>query len=196
MKLLFVDCCLSQRGESSRTRKLCLAFLQGFAESHPADIVERLDLTALPLSPFNVQMLNERDALADANRFAAPQFALARQFCAADRILVGAPFWDLSFPAQLRIYIEHISVNGLAYCYDAQGPHGTCRAARLAYLTSGGDFEHSESLGILYWRQLCAMYGIPQFDSVFAGGLDAAPGRASKLLTSACAQARALGSAF
>ena len=29
-------------------------------------------------------------------------------------------------------------------------------------LTSGGDLEQPESLGVLYWKQLCAMFGIPR----------------------------------
>ena len=40
MKLLFVDCCISQRGEGSRTKKLADAFLAAFREEHPeAEVV-------------------------------------------------------------------------------------------------------------------------------------------------------------
>ena len=35
MKLLFIDCCISQRGPESRTRALAGAFLSAFRESHP-----------------------------------------------------------------------------------------------------------------------------------------------------------------
>ena len=61
------------------------------------------------------------------------------------------------------------------------------------YLTSGGDVEREDSVGVVYWRQLAAMFGIPQFDYVFAGGLDAAPERAPEVLEGACALARRLG---
>ena len=105
---------------------------------------------------------------------------------------MAAPFWDLSFPAMLRIYIEHISANGLTYHYDADGCHGDCRAARLVYLTSGGDLEREDSLGMLYWKQLSAMYGIPRFDYVFAGGLDLDPSRTPEIVEAACGLARRL----
>ena len=72
------------------------------------------------------------------------------------------------------------------------GCHGDCRADRLVYLTSGGDFEREDSVGVAYWRQLTAMFGIPRFDYVFAGGLDARPDTAEEILTASCALARRL----
>ncbi len=83
--------------------------------------------TLLALKPFNAEMLNggtrwRREC------FDAPVYALARQFRAADAVAVAAPFWDLSYPAALRTYIEYISANGLTYHYDAAGCHGDCAA--------------------------------------------------------------------
>ena len=192
MRLLFVDSCISQRGDQSRTRALANAFLETFLKAHPGTQVERVALEQMNLRPFDERMLNERAALAKAGDFRAPVFDLARQFREADAVLVAAPFWDLSFPAMLRIYIEHISVVGLTYHYDAEGCHGDCRAATLTYLTSGGDAEQAESLGILHWKQLSSMFGIPRFDDVFASGLDLDPGKAEELVAAACQRASRL----
>ena len=196
MKMLYVDCCISQRGPDSRTRALANAFLSAFRESHPGAEVETAALEALDLKPFLPAALNRRDELAAVGAFGAPVFDLARQFQAADKIVAAAPFWDLSFPAVMRTYIEHISANGLCYHYEADGCHGDCRADRLAYLTSGGDFEQPESLGVLYWKQLAKMFGIPRFDYVFAGGLDVDPAKTPEIMDAACEQARALGRSF
>lgn len=193
MTLLFVDCCISQRETASRTAALCNAYLDSWKTAHPEGKVETLTLSRLNLKPFDIPMLNERDDLFRAGRLDHPVFALARQFAAADQILVGAPFWDLAFPALLRIYIEHISANGVTYCYDDEGPHGRCKARKLAYLTSGGDFERPGSNGVEYWKQLCDMYGIGAYESVFAGGLDADPSRTEEFMAAALAQAAALG---
>ena len=146
----------------------------------------------LALKPFAPEMLNDRDALAGIRCFDAPVFDLARQFRAADRIVVAAPFWDLSYPAALRTYIEYISANALAYHYDLDGCHGDCHGAWLVYLTSGGDFEREDSVGVVHWRQLAAMFGIPRFDYVFAGGLDIDPEKTEPLLEGACGLARRL----
>lgn len=197
MKLLFVDCCISQRGEKSRTRALAEAFLKAFQKNHPeAEIETVMPEALLALKPFDPEMLDERDALASVGAWDAPVFDLARQFRGADGIVVAAPFWDLSFPAALRTYIEYISANGLTYHYEADGCHGDCRAERLVYLTSGGDFEREDSVGVLHWRQLCAMFGIGQFDYVFAGGLDIDPEKTPELLEAACGLAGKLAETF
>ena len=138
-------------------------------------------------------MLDERDALAAEKRWDAPVFDLARQLRGADAVMVAAPYWDLSYPAALRTYIEYVSANGLTYHYEADGCHGDCQAERLVYLTTGGDIEREDSVGVAHWRQLSAMFGIGRFDYVFAGGLDIAPERAEALLDAQCTLAAALG---
>lgn len=196
MKLLYIDGCVSQRGTASRTRRLAEAFFDSFREACPAAQIETVSLESLDIRPFLPAALDRRDALARAGDFGGAAFDLARQFRQADKIVVAAPFWDLSFPALLRVYIEHISVCGLCYHYESDGCHGDCRASRLLFLTTGGDFERPESLGVLYWRQLCAMFGIPRFDYVFAGGLDVDPAQVPSILADACERARALGRVF
>lgn len=193
MKLLFVNCCISQRGTLSRTLALADAYLDAFRVKYPeAEIETVTPEQMLALKPFDTDMLNERDALAKAGEFDAPVYDLARQFVAADRIVVAAPYWDMSYPAALRTYIEYISANGLAYHYEMDGIHGDCAAERLVYLTSGGDFEHEDSVGVVHWRQLCTLFGIGQYDYVFAGGLDIDPAKTPALLESACDLVRRL----
>ena len=192
MTLLFVDCCISQRGRDSRTRRLAEAYLEAVRRAHPEVRVETVNLEKLELLPLDQKTLDRRDGLAMAGEFSDPLFEQARRFQEADRIVVAAPFWDLSFPAVLRIYMEHISANGLSYHYDEQGCHGDCRAEQLVYLTTGGDFQRENSLGVLYWQQLCAMFGIDRYDYVFAGGLDAVPEQAEGILAEACEKAARL----
>lgn len=194
MKLLIVNGCISQRGEDSRTGKLLSAYVKAFCTAHPEAETETVTPEMLlALKPFDPAMLDERDALAAVGAWEAPVFDLARQFRRADAVVVAAPFWDLSFPAALRTYIEYISANGLTYHYEADGCHGDCQAAGLAYLTSGGDVEREDSLGVLYWRQLCAMFGIGKFDYVFAGGLDLDPAKTPDLVAAAADLAAKLG---
>jgi len=197
MKLLFVDCCISQRGAESRTRKLADAFLEAFRGKYPDAEVETVSPeTMLALKPLHTELLDYRDAMASVGAFDAPIFELALQFRAADAVAVAAPYWDMSYPAALKTYIEYISANGVAYHYEADGCHGDCRAEKLVYLTSGGDFEHENSVGVLHWQQLCGLFGIGQFDYVFAGGLDIDPAKTPALLDAACEKARELAKTF
>ena len=197
MKLLLVNGCISQRGEKSRTLALVKAFLEAWKALHPEAEVETVaPETLLALKPFEPEMLNDRDALAGIGCFDAPVFDLARQFRAADRVVVAAPFWDLSFPAALRTYIEYISAQRPDLSLRGGRLPWDCRGEKLAYLTSGGDAERPESLGVLYWKQLAAMFGIPAFEYVFAGGLDLDPAKTDELLEAACEKARRLAETF
>ena len=186
-QLLYVDCCI--RGEQSRTRKLAEAFLAALPQEWQ---VTRLDLMREGLQPLMPDTLASRDETAARGELDAPRFRYAHQIAAADAVVMAAPFWDLSYPAALRTYSEYISANGLTYHYDAAGCHGDCAAGYLVYLTSCGDVEREDSVGVIHWRQLAAMFGIPQFDYVFAGGLDARPDMAGDTLTAACTLAGAL----
>ena len=193
MKLLFVDCCISQRGEESRTRTLARSYLEAYMNHHPEAELETVSPEELlALSPFDVEMLEEREALAQAGQFDDHVFDMARRFAEADAVVVAAPYWDMSYPAALKTYIEHISAVGLTYHYEMDGCHGDCKAEQLVYLTSGGDFEHEDSIGVLHWRQLCGLFGIDRFEYVFAGGLDIDPAMTPDLMEGACGLARKL----
>ena len=99
MSLLIVDAC--PRGEGlSRTLKLLDAFLQGYQGER-----QLLRLAGCSLIPYDGAMVERREALIQAGRTQDPMFDLARQFAQADQILIAAPYWDLSFPSALKVYI-------------------------------------------------------------------------------------------
>ena len=99
--LLFINSCV--RGERSRTLKLARRFLAGYQKAHPDTVITQRDLCAERLQPQYPEILAERDALWNAGKLDQPMFEPARQFAAADKIVVAAPFWDLCFPAVLKI---------------------------------------------------------------------------------------------
>ena len=84
MKLLFVDCCISQRGEESRTHKLAEAYLEAYMNRHPEAELETVSPEELlALVPFDVEMLEERETLAQSGQFDDHVFDMARQFAEA-----------------------------------------------------------------------------------------------------------------
>ena len=158
MKLLYIDCCISVHA-LSRTKLLADTFLSAWQAAHPEDEIETLDLKTLNLQPLNAQMAAERENTPTDS----PVFALARQFAAADRIVIAAPFWELSFPAQLRLYIEHIAAAGITFGYAPQGQIGLCRAEKLLFLTTAGGPMEGQNCGSDHWRALCPFFGIPAY---------------------------------
>ncbi len=170
--VLYIDCCI--RGEESRTRQLGEAFLFGLA-IRETFTVERLTLMEEPIIPLAGDFFLQRERLLENGELDHPRFRYAHQFASADRIVIAAPFWDLSVPALLKIYIENISVQGITFDVDeTMGLFGICRAEKMFFLTTrGGDYRQSPlETGIPMMRNLATFFGIKEFDYVAADGLD------------------------
>lgn len=199
-ELLYIDACV--RKERSRTRKLAERFLRGYERTHPGEKIARVDLTGMELAPQTPEVLRERDAHWAAGRLDHPMFALARQFAAADKLVIAAPFWDLSFPALLKIYLERVTVNKITFGYGTDGGMlGLCRAEKLLYVTTrGGDFSRPDTapleMGARYLEALCRMYGIGEFRLLCAEGLDDVRNDPETLLSQAMDRADALARLF
>ena len=195
--VLFVNACV--RGEKSRTQQLARRFLEVYAAKHPGDMITERNLCRERLQPQYPEVLAERDALWNAGRLDQPMFDAARQFAAADKIVVAAPFWDLSYPAVLKIYLERISVTDITFGYDEQGAMvGLCKASKLLLITTrGGNYAGTElEMGTPLLKALCVMYGIPQFACLDAEGLDDVRNDKAAILADAERRADALAEEF
>lgn len=194
-KLLFVNACVRGR-EDSRTDKLCRAFIDEFLAYHAGWSMEELFLPDLGLAPFNVQMLEQRNRQVEQGVLDQPAFNLAWQFAGASKIVVGAPYWDLSFPAVLKIYVEHISVAGVTFRYNDDWLEGICAADSLMYITTAGGSLEGADLGYDFIRALCRQFGIANCNEITAEGLDIIGADVPVLLSQAAETARQLARSF
>lgn len=195
--LLFINSCV--RGEKSRTLKLARHFLERYQGIHPDAVVTEVDVCALRLPPQYPEVLAERDALWNAGKLDQPMFEPARQFAAADKIVIAAPFWDLSFPAALKIYLERISVTDITFGYDADGNGiGLCKASKLLYITTRGGYYAGTPLDVAtaHIKGLGVMYGIPDVRFLDAEGMDDIRNDKEALLAAAMAKADMLAEEF
>lgn len=180
--LLFINAC--PRGEDSRTLWLCRAFLSALdARSSVREVRPKL-------LPLDGETLARREALIDARAWDDPMFDAARAFLEADALLIGAPYWDLSFPASLKAYIEHVFVREMTFRYRDDQPIGLCRARRALFITTAGSPIGADDWGAGYLRAVCRMLGIPRFDALRAEGLDILGADVSAILDKASDEAR------
>lgn len=170
-QLLFLDACM--RGpEVSRTARLCRRFLEEYRALRPETRIVRRDLTGAGLPVMTAALAQERDALARAGSD-SPLLAPAREVAGSDLILVGAPYWDLSFPAALKVCLEWASCLGITFRYTAEGEQvGMSRARCLVYMTTGGGPVRAQNLGYDYLRGWAAMMGIGRTLCLAAEDLD------------------------
>ena len=191
-KLLYIDCCI--RGEQSRTKIVAEAFVDELLKKGNFSL-ETLVLDQLPIRPLGRKEYERREVLLGEGRTDDSVFDFAKQFAAADLIVVAAPFWDMGIPAKLKIYFENVSVCGFTFGFDGEEFSGLCNAAQMVYITTRGmDIEDGNVMeqASPYLYAVTKFFGIDNFDTVSAYGLDVHPSEAEQLVESAVSRAKAL----
>ena len=194
-KVLFVDCCI--RREHSRSKQLADFFLSELQKKGDYEI-ETLCLMDENLSYFSEGFFLQREALLAEGKLDHPRFRYAHQFAEADKIVIAAPFWDLSFPALLKVYIENLCVDSITFHTDEHGLHGLCKADHMVFLTARGAFYTDSPLeqGSRYLEQMAGFFGIEKYDCVAAEGLDIGAWPVEELMDKAKVQAAEVAKTF
>lgn len=164
--ILYVNACVRK---NSRTKLLAEKLLARLGMP-----IEEVRLEEISFPVFSEAFNDRRDRLIAQGDFQDPLFDLARQFSEADTIVIAAPYWDLSFPAMLKQYLEQITVVGLTFKYSEEGvPVSLCRAKRLFYVTTAGGNYVPDDYGFGYVKALVqSYYAIPDVRKIEADGLD------------------------
>ena len=193
---LYIDCCI--RGEQSRTKKLAEAFLAAYGAREDVTLT-RLTLMDEPLIPFSNGFFWQREQLLERGALDHPRFRYAHQFQQAERVIIAAPFWDLSFPALLKVYIENLCVQGITFdCNDQNGCFGVCRAEKMLFLTTRGGALEGNPMdnGTKYLSDMAKFFGIPQFSHSAADALDQGLEPVDVILSRAIARAEECAKTF
>ncbi len=111
--ILYINACV--RSES-RTKRLADHLIAGLGDPD----IKEVRILEMDLPVVDEAFINKRTGLYAENNYSDPIFDPAKDFAAADTIVVAAPFWDLSFPAALKQYFEQICVLGITFFYNEQ----------------------------------------------------------------------------
>ena len=93
----------------------------------------------------------------------------------ADRIVIAAPFWDMSFPAAFRNFFELCSIFDVTFKSDDKTCYGNCRAEKMLYITTRGmNIDTGDVLeqGTPYLKALSWLWGIGPLQVVSAQNMD------------------------
>ncbi len=179
MNLLYINACVRPQ---SRTDVLADYLISRIKP----DKITKLNLATLDLTPLSNADLQRREYLMSEQIYDDEMFALARTFAAADMIVISAPFWDLSFPSVLKVFVEHVNVNKIVFQYSSAGKiEPLCRAKKLYYVTTKGGYM-PDDYGFKYIEALCRnLYGIEDITLIKAEGLDVKGNDVESLLNEA-----------
>ncbi len=166
-KLLFINACI--RKKDSRTMQIAAKITERLSKRY---LIEEIDLTSAPLQPINAESYESRSR----GVYVPAAIEYAKRFACADRVVIAAPFWDMSFPSALKVFFENISINGITFADTSDGStEGLCSASKIMLITTRGMEIEDECVldqASSYIRALCWLWGISEYSVISAVGMD------------------------
>ena len=181
--VLYVNACVT-RNVASRTHRLAQAYLDKRCNDCR---IETVVLEQLSLTPLTGEGLAKRDEAIRKGDFSDEAFDLARDFAEAEEVVIAAPYWDMSFPALVKLYLEQLCVNRLTFQYDETGrPRSLINLKKLVYITTSGGPIGEANLGFDYVKALFSkLFEVTDFAFFSAEGLDIYGNNPEAILTAA-----------
>lgn len=188
MKILFIDCCIRDAAVS-RTKELCNHFFRELCDAENKSEIKTVDLNSLvllDLLPLSRADILHRNELIQKKDFNNPFFDYAHEFSSADYIVVGAPFWNLTLPSKLKVYLEWVCMSGITFKYEGSTCIGLCKAKKMLLISTAGFHLNGVNNGADYLSQLSREFlGIPEFNYVCPEGLDISENNVEEIIMSA-----------
>ncbi len=169
-KLLYIDSCI--RNELSRTKRIATPIVEKLSERYE---VETIVINDLELNPVQIDENRRR-----ANGVVSEEaIRWANKIKEADRIVIAAPFWDMSIPAALKTFFELCSLFGVTFDSNEKTCFGLCKAENALFITTRGmEIKTGEPLeqATPYLKALFWLWGIKGFEVVARNNFDYIPG--------------------
>lgn len=128
-KLLYIDACI--RDDESRTKRIAEPIVKALEKKYD---VQRFVLNDMDLEIVQRDLIRKRlNGMIDAT-----VMSWAETVRDADRIVIAAPFWDMSIPAALKNFIELCSILDVTFKTNDKTCYGNCKAEKLLFITTRG----------------------------------------------------------
>lgn len=172
-KVLYIKANIKNEGES-RTFKVSDSFVEEYKRNNPEDEIITLDLYKENIDFLRADDLGKLFGPKDEESKNNSILKYAYQFAAADKYIIAAPMWNLSFPAILKAYIDYVSVSGITFKYTAEGPVGLLNNKKAVHIVSrGGAYDNSPyEMGDRYLRTILGFFGIKDMETITIDNLD------------------------
>ena len=173
------------RDGESRTRRILEPLMSELGKSY--------EIETVVLDGEDYQAVGRR-VLAERGEGHVPETIAeqARRLAAADRILIAAPFWDMSFPAILKVFIENMSLFNITFKDNGTYFEGLCRCEKVLYITTRGmNVKTGEPMegATPYIKAIGALWGLGEVITVAAENLDySTPEEVDERINAAVAQ--------
>lgn len=181
MKLLHIDS--SVLGQNSVSRQLTRDVVAEWEARQPDIELTYRDLAARPPAPLSAETVAARQqsvaTLTPQQRIErALDEELLTEFLAADVVVIGAPMYNFSIPAQLKAWVDRIVVAGRTFRYGPNGPEGLVTDAKrvIVVSTRGGIYSSMPASGLdhqeAYLRTVFGFIGVTDVTIARAEGVN------------------------
>lgn len=168
-KLLYIDACI--RDEDSRTKQIADPIIKALEKRYH---VQKFILNDMPLSIVKKDLVTQRNG----GHIDPLVMTWAETVRDADRIVIAAPFWDMSIPAALKNFLELCSILDVTFKTNDKTCYGNCKAEKLLFITTRGmDIPTGDprEQATSYLKALSWLWGIGPLQVVSAQNMDYAP---------------------
>lgn len=165
-KLVYIDSCI--RDENSRTKKIASVLIE--------ELKKKYEITTFTLNDLNLEIVN-KDVLNKRLNNNIPNYVLnwANTIKNADRVVIAAPFWDMSIPSALKVFIELCSIINITFNSNDKICYGNCKSEKLLYITTRGmNISTKDPLdqGTSYLEALSTLWGLGEVKVVACQNMD------------------------
>jgi FMN-dependent NADH-azoreductase len=167
MKLVIINACVRQA--DSRTLRIAEPVIKALANRYETIRYDLPEMDGIvPLTPA---------LFAERGNGVIPSWALeaAQAIAAADRILISAPFWDMSFPAVLKCFFEQTSLFNITFTDTGKTCVGLCKSPKVLYITTRGmEIATSDprEQATPYLRALGSLWNFGEMTTIAATNMD------------------------
>lgn len=164
-KLIYVNACMR---DESRTLRIAKPIIEELAKKYE---IETIDLGNSPYLAINKESLQLRQ-----NKQVAEDIVeLSKRIAAADKIVIAAPFWDMSFPSALKVFFENVSLFNISFGVEGNTLVGLGKCTDVIYITTRGmDISTGDPLeqATPYIKALSFLWGLGNVHVVAAQNMD------------------------
>ena len=168
-KLLYIDSCI--RDEGSRTKRIATPIVEALKERYEVEI--------LVLNDMNLQVVQKKEITRRSNGIVSDEtLCWANKIREADRIVISAPFWDMSIPAALKCFFELCSILDVTFKTNDVTCYGNCKCENLLFITTRGmNIKTGDTLeqATPYIKALSWLWGIKGFKVLARENFDYLP---------------------
>jgi FMN-dependent NADH-azoreductase len=207
-RLLYIEASPSKR--RSHTIGAARAFLSSYAQSHPDDHLETLDLWRADLPPFDDEAIEAKFAVLRRQSFTPAQLEtwsgvqrVSRHFNSFDKYLIATPMWNFGIPYVLKHYIDVVTLAGENWSWTpAAGylPLLSGKKAALIYSSAGdyaiGPSYHESDFQKPYLRRWLNFIGVHDLAEIALAPTLADAARVAAVTADAQARAAELARGF